>query len=44
MKIFPLINSVFRVILTSERKKRSQKSFDQKEKIKAENINFDSKR
>ena len=40
---FPLINPVFRAILTPERKKRSQRALIETKQIKGENINFDSK-
>ena len=41
---FPLINLVFRAILTPERKKRSQRALIETKQIKGENINFDSKK
>ena len=41
---FPLINPVFRAILTPERKKRSQRALIETKQIKGENINFDSKK
>ena len=41
MQIFPLINPVFRVIITSERKSVHTKSFDQDVKNQSQNINFD---
>jgi hypothetical protein len=40
---FPLIKRVFRTILTSERRKRSQRGLIGKQRSKPKKINFDSK-